>query len=453
MAYANSMLTRRTMIQSTAAAFAGLAARRVKAASVPSQYGPLTPRTAENAQEVLLQLPPLFRYTIVSRSRGTMDDGNPSPRLPDGMAAFAVGNELRLVRNHEIKNPELPLSPGPWAYDALGGGGTTTIVVDPVTRLPLRKFVSLSGTSSNCAGGPTPWGSWLSCEETTAGIGGGFTKPHGYCFEVPAAANAAVPAIPLPHLGRFFHEAAAVDPVTSIIYLTEDQERAGLYRCLLNRPFDLAGGGRLQMLAVRDAPAFEAVRGQTAGARLPAAWVDIADPDPPAAQANAAAVFEQGRARGGARFRRLEGAWFGNGSLFFTSTTGGERGIGQVWQYRARAPQSRKRRAAGGTPWDGDLTLIFESPASDVMRNPDNVTVTPRGSLLTCEDSDSGLSFLRGLTPAGDVFPFAQNISPVFAGSEFAGATFSPDGQTLFVNLQIAGYTLAIWGPWERGPL
>lgn len=441
------------MIQTTAAAFAGLAARRADAASVPSQYGPLAPRTAANAQEVLLSLPPRFQYTIVSRAGAMMDDGNPSPRLPDGMAAFQVGNELRLVRNHEVRDVTLPLSPGPWAYDALSGGGTTTIVVDPVTRLPLRQFASLSGTLSNCAGGPTPWGSWITCEETTNGIGGGFTKPHGYCFEVPAAANSPVPAIPLPHLGRFVHEAAAVDPATSVVYLTEDQDRAGLYRCLLNRPFDLASGGRLQMLAVRDAPTFEAVRGQTIGARLPVAWVDLANPDPPAAQANPSAVFDQGRARGGARFRRLEGAWFGGGSLFFTSTTGGERGIGQVWQYRARTPQTRKRRATGGANWDGDLTLIFESPASDALRNPDNITITPRGSLLICEDSDILTSTLRGLTPAGDVFPFAQNIAPGFAGTEFAGATFSPDGQTLFVNLQIAGVTLAIWGPWERGPL
>jgi secreted PhoX family phosphatase len=447
------MLTRRTMIRTTAAAFAGLAARRGNAASLPSPYGSLRAKTAENAEEALLLLPPDFRYTIVARARGMLDDGNPSAARPDGMAAFQVGSELRLVRNHEIKELAMPLSPGPWSYDALGGGGTTTLVVDPVTRLPLRQFVSLSGTSSNCAGGPTPWGSWISCEETVNGTNVGYTKAHGYCFEVPAAANGAVNAVPLPHLGRFLHEAAAVDPSTSIVYLTEDQDRAGLYRCILNRPYDLAGGGRLQMLGIRGAPAFDAVTGQTVGARLPVTWVDVANPDPPAAQTNPAAVFEQGRARGGTRFRRLEGAWFGGGSLFFTSTTGGDRGIGQVWQYRAQVPQPHKRRAVGGAPWEGDLTLIFESPASDVTRMPDNLSLTPRGSLIVCEDPDGGVSFLRGLTPRGDVFPFAQNISPSFAGTEFAGAVFSPDGQTLFVNLQLPGYTVAIWGPWERGPL
>ncbi|HYC91350.1 MAG TPA: alkaline phosphatase PhoX [Thermoanaerobaculia bacterium] len=428
------------MIRTTAAAFAGLAARRSDAAAVPSPYGMLRPKTADNADEVLLLLPPDFRYTIVARARGVLDDGNPAPDRPDGMAAFQVGSELRLVRNHEVKDPVLlPLSPGPWSYDPRAGGGTTTLVVDPVTRLPLRQFVSLSGTSSNCAGGPTPWGSWISCEETVDT----FTKPHGYCFEVPASADSAVNAVPLPHLGRFFHEAAAVDPATSIVYLTEDQELAGLYRCVLNEPYQLASGGRLQMLAVRDAPTFDASRGQTTGAKLPVTWVDIANSE--------AAVFQQGRARGGARFRRLEGAWFGNGTLFFTSTTGGERGIGQVWQYRPAAV--RKRRVVGGASWAGELTLLFESPSSESSRMPDNLSLTPRGSLILCEDGDGGLTFLRGLTPRGDIFPFAQNISPGFAGSEFAGAVFSPDGQTLFVNLQIAGVTVAIWGPWGRGPL
>jgi secreted PhoX family phosphatase len=447
------MLTRRVMIGTTAAAFAGLAARRAGAAAAFSPYGTLRPKTADNADEVLLLLPPDFRYSIVSRAIGTLDDGNPSPRLPDAMAAFAVGGELRLVRNHEIRGVATPLSPGPRSYDSLAGGGTTTLVIDPATRLPLRRFVSLSGTAVNCAGGPTPWASWISCEETTLGTEAGFARPHGYCFEVPAAANEPVAAVPLPHFGRFVHEAAAVDPSTSVVYLTEDQQRSGLYRCVLRRPFDLASGGKLQMLAVRGAPSFDGGNGQTLGARLPVTWVDIAEPDPPAAGSNPSAVFEQGRASGGASFRRLEGAWFGGGSLFFTSTTGGDSGNGQVWRYRPQTAAPHKRRAVGGAPWDGDLTLVFESPSPDIARMPDNLSLTPRGSLILCEDSDTGTTFLRGLTPGGYVFPFAQNIAPAFAGTEFAGAVFSPDGQTLFANLQWAGITVAIWGPWERGPL
>ena len=448
------MLTRRAMIRTTAAAFAGLTALRTRGASVPSPYGALAPRKAENAADVLLALPPDFRYTVLSRAGTFMDDGIVAPALPDGMAAFNVGSELRLVCNHEIRDVALSLVPGRAAYDPLAGGGTTTIVVDPFTRLASRRFVSLSGTTTNCAGGPTPWGSWITCEETTRGPGTGFFRPHGYCFEVSASANTLVPALPLPHLGRFSHEAAAVDPRTSVVYLTEDQDRAGLYRCVLNRPFELGSGGRLQMLGVRDVPAFDGVQGQTIGARLPVTWVDIPRPDPPEAETNPGAVFTQGRERGGARFRRLEGAWFGDGSLFFVSTTGGASGIGQVWQYRARMSPLHKRRAAGahGGSWDGDLTLLFESQADPAPRMPDNLTITPRGSLLLCEDNET-LNHLRVLTPAGDVFPFARNVAPGLEWSEFAGAAFSPDGATLFVNVQRAGTTLAIWGPWERGPL
>jgi secreted PhoX family phosphatase len=442
------------MIRVTAAAFAGLTTFRSRAASVASPYGALAPRKAENTADVLLALPPDFRYTVLGRAATPMDDGNLAPAFPDGMAAFAVGSELRLVCNHEIRDVTQPLVPGPANYDALASGGTTTIVVDPLSRLPSRRFVSLSGTSTNCNGGPTPWGSWISCEETTRGLGAGFTRPHGYCFEIPASANGVVPAVPLPHLGRFFHEAAAVDPRTGVVYLTEDQDLAGLYRCVLNRPFDLASGGRLQMLAVRDLPAFDAALGQVVGARLPVTWVDNARPDPQEAETNAASVFMQGRARGGAHFRRLEGATFSDGNLFFVSTTGGANGIGQVWQYRAEMPPLHRRRAVGdgGGSWQGDLTLLFESQNDQMARLPDNITITPGGALLFCEDNDT-VNHLRGLTPAGDVFPVARNIAPGFEATEFAGATFSPDGATLFVNLQKAGATLAIWGPWERGPL
>ncbi len=452
------MLTRRTMIRSAVAA-AGLLGlegllTRSEAAAIPSPYGPLAPTHAEENEGVVLALPPDFHYRILSRAGDTLDDGNPSPRLPDAMGVFAVGNELRLVRNHEVRDRTLPLSPGPWSYDATGGGGTTTIVVDPVTRRTLRRFVSLSGTVANCAGGPTPWGTWISCEETVVGPTT-FARPHGYCFEVPAAANGAVPATPLPALGRFVHEAAAVDPETGVVYLTEDQDRAGLYRCLPNRPGDLAAGGRLQMLAIRGAPQFDAASGQTPGVRLPVEWVDIANPDPPTAQSNAAAVFEQGRALGGTRFRRLEGAWFANDSLFFTSTNGGERGLGQVWQYRVRVPSPRKLRAVGGAPSQGELTLLFESPAASELRTPDNLTMSPRGALILCEDGGSATSFVRVLTAEGHVFPLVQNIAlgVGVVSTELAGATFSPDGQTLFLNLQGAGLTVAIWGPWALGPV
>ena len=429
------MLTRRSMIQQVAVATAGLLARDTRAAA--PAYGMLHPRPSENGGEFLLALPDGFRYTRLGRAGAPMSDGNPTPRLPDGMAAFFVNAELRVVCNHEVREVTFPISAGPWQYDGMGGGGTTTIVVDPITRLPIRQFVSLAGTITNCSGGPTPWGSWISCEESLGGAG--FTQPHGYCFEVPAAANTPVAAVPLKAMGRFVHEAAAVDPTTGIVYLTEDQDSAGLYRFLPRQPGVLAAGGRLQMLAVRGSRLFDGSNGQITGLRLPVTWIDIDDP--------AFGVFAQGRARGAARFRRLEGACFGSGSLFFTSTSGGDRGLGQIWQYRARTGRKQRAVRNGAAPWDGDLTLLFESPAADVLRMPDNICLTPWQTLMVCEDN-LGTTYLRGVTRQGAIFPFAKNIAPDFETSEFAGACFSPDGQTLFVNLQAAGATLAIWGPW-----
>jgi secreted PhoX family phosphatase len=446
------MLTRRSMIRRSVAAagFLGLPRLLTRSdAAIPSPYGPLAPKRDEDRTGLYLALPPDFRYRVLSRASDVMDDGNRSPIFPDAMGVFAVGDEWRIVRNHEVREPSLPISPGPWSYDAMAGGGTTTLVVEPITRSTRRRFVSLSGTAANCAGGPTPWGTWLSCEESVARAGV-FAKNHGYCFEVPAVANGAVAAVPLPSLGRFVHEAAAVDPETSIVYLTEDQDRAGLYRCIPNQPRNLAAGGRLQMLGILGAPAYDAVAGQTIGRRLPATWVDIADPDPPAASSNAAAVFEQGRARGGTRFRRLEGAWFADGSLYFTATTGGGSGLGQVWQYRP--PTTRKRRVVG-FQGEGDLTLLFEPASSADLRAPDNLTMSPRGALLLCEDAPQ--AFLRVLTADGHIFPIAQNIALGFGNvsGEFAGVIFSPDGETMFVNLQGPGLTIAIWGPWELGPV
>jgi len=232
------------------------------------------------------------------------------------------------------------------------------------------------------------------------------------------------------------HEAIAIDPITGIVYLTEDQETAGLYRFLPKQRGVLSAGGKLQMLAVRGASTFDAFRGQTMGERIPITWVDIANPD--------GNVFGQGRARGGARFTRLEGATFSNGVLFFTSTTGGDRALGQIWQLRVRASQRQRALHSGATE---ELSLLFESPTADVLKLPDNITVSPWRTLMVCEDN-GGSNYLRGVTLDGAIYPFAHNITPGFETSELTGVCFSPDGATLFVNIQLAGATLAIWGPW-----
>jgi secreted PhoX family phosphatase len=194
------------------------------------------------------------------------------------------------------------------------------------------------------------------------------------------------------------------------------------------------------MLAIRQRPGYDTRTDQQVGAPLPVAWVDIDNPDPAAAGSDPLAVYRQGLARGGATFARLEGCWYSNGSVFLNATSGGNIGKGQVWQYTPLGSS------------EGVLTLLFESPSAAVLNKPDNLCVSPRGGLVLCEDGD-GTDYLRGLTPQGHIFDFARNVTLLFDSFEFAGVTFSPDGQTLFVNIQTPGLTFAIWGPWEDGAL
>ena len=400
-----------------------------------------------------LALPDGFTYTVLGREGNEMSDGRPTPRAHDGMAAFALSNgNVRLVRNHEDRSApgEAPQRGDPeLAYDPIGGGGTTSLEVrvgDDGSVELVRDFVSLSGTIVNCAGGPTPWNAWLTCEETTEGPSHGWERKHGYVFEVDADSEGQVRARPLKAMGRFVHEAVAVNPQTGIHYLTEDRDRSGFYRFLPEERGELSRGGELQMLTVRGRPRLATRSGIDVGARFPVAWVDIDEPDPDEAEQNDLAVFGQGHERGGAEFSRLEGCWWGDGGVYFHATDGGDAGKGQVWKYTPGADDG------------GELALVFESPGAELLDSPDNITVSPRGGIVICEDGSSG-NYLRGLTPEGKIFDLAQNV---LNDREFAGATFGPRGRVLFVNIQgdlapdgpgNLGMTLAITGPWEQGAL
>lgn len=465
-----SKLNRRSFLHHTAItvgaiALNGLIARRnlaqenfhrLRAGPGEGGYGPLSPRSTCNTGETLMELPPGFQYTTFGKTGAVMSDGNPTPRAHDGMAAYADESGIRLIRNHEINSgrgqPGVAIGGQGPAYDYSAGGGTTTLIIDPESRMLIRDFVSASGTLHNCAGGPTPWGTWITCEETTQGTDqvfierlnrhiGGFNKNHGYCFEVPAQSDELAPREPLLAMGRFVHEAIAVDPETGIVYETEDRNPAGFYRFIPNQPGQLSRGGRLQMLAVKDPPEYDTRTGQTMGVELSVAWVDIDDPDPSNASQDASIVFRQGLEKGGAAFNGLEGCWYGDGHIFFTAKSGGDKKLGQVWQYRPSGDSA------------GALTLLFESPDKTLLTMPDNVCVSPQGSLVVCEDGGARVMHIRGLTRAGKIFDIARDIAGIEARGEFAGATFSPDGQTLFVNMQRPGITYAIWGPWQDGAL
>lgn len=469
--------TRRQFLrQMSAASLATLTAhvRWVEAGSPaarPSGYGALRPVTDQRGVAVLA-LPEGFKLTTLSRI-GERFDGGRVPKHLDGMAAFArPGGAVRLIRNHEVSNPAGDVTgalPG-GGYDALAGGGCMVLDIDLAGRL-MRQFVGLSGTHVNCAGGYA-WRqrAWLSCEETVAGPEQDYGKKHGYVFAVPADLVRASPPVALTAMGRFKHEAACADNA-GVVYLTEDAGSArgsGFYRFLPHDRADLARGGRLQMLRARAAQ-LDARQTQRSGTPLPCSWVTIADPDPDL-EAGAASCFAQGRVAGGTQFNRLEGLWLGQDgkAVYFTSTSGGDvkspdmnsdgfvQGYGQVWRYVPTGTDS------------GVLTLFFESPGASVLDSPDNLCVTPRGGLLLCEDDASpkdrdrnslfageNVNRLVGLGANGTPFVFAVNL---LNGSELAGACFSPDGRTLFVNVYgdgspDSGMTCAISGPWRAGPL
>ncbi|MEZ5966333.1 MAG: DUF839 domain-containing protein [Planctomycetota bacterium] len=417
-------------------------------------YGPL-----QDDPDKILRLPRGFSYKVLSRTGDTMADGLLVPGAPDGMAAFAGENgRTVLVRNHELtvivqgafgsKNERLTPELRARLYDAGHGavpalGGTTTLVVDTKTLTVERQHLSLAGTVRNCAGGATPWGSWLSCEESDVRAGGTFERDHGFCFEVPANATGLVEPVPLVAMGRFYHEAAAVDPATGAVYLTEDRADGLLYRFLPNQAGVLSAGGRLQALVLRERKAANtsnhAEQGRIApGQRLPITWVDIENPESPNDD-----LRKQGFGKGAARFARGEGMHAHDGCVWFTCTIGGPAKVGQIFCLR---PDPDEDLGKADAPSASTLEIFYESPGKDLLENCDNLTLTPWGDLLVCEDGDKP-EFLVGITPEGQAYKFAENVA---SGEEMTGATFSPDASTLFVNIQQPGMTLAITGPWRK---
>jgi secreted PhoX family phosphatase len=415
---------------------------RAAAGAPPSDggYGPLAPVNDMTTGLPLLMLPKGFEYLSFGWTGDPMVDGTPTPSTHDGMGAYRYGDHVHLVRNHERGSGALIGAGAIPAWDSSAGGGNTTLIFDPDAARYVETRPSLAGTIRNCAGGVTPWGTWLSCEENT----GLAPKRHGYTFEVPSdgSASNAVPIIPM---GRFNKEAAAVDG-SGIIYQTEDATPGGFYRYVPTTPGNLAAGGALEMLKVRD-EFRKNLRGAVGtGATFEVEWVPIANPDPD----TGSGVRNQGLALGAAEFARPEGVWYGNGVVYFACTSGGAVGQGQIFAYDP----------AGLT-----LVCVFESPAGNVLNAPDNICVSPRGGIVICEDG-SGSEFLRGLSPDGTVFPFAMNnadlrATPVkgfggnYTGSEWAGACFDAGGggNWLFANLQSPGITFAITGPWRKGIL
>ena len=415
-------------------------------------FGPLRPVRDSSTGLPLLELPEGFTYTTFGWAGEMLEGDVPCPGSHDGMGVVAAeGDLITLVRNHELAGMAGAFGPAKSHYDSPCQGGTVTLQFDLAKQTLHRAWPSLSGTLLNCAGGVTPWGTWLSCEEIVADAGmsdqkGGpaLTRSHGFVFEVPASGYS--DAKPLTAMGQFRHEAAAVHQPSGDVYLTEDAEpMAGFYRFVPAKPGQLAAGGELFMLKAKGRA--ELRSGLKAGQTFAVEWVPIEHPEHGYnhEQNNIFGLQQQGFAAGASRFTRLEGCFANDTEIYFTATNGGDAVSGQVFVYR---------------PQVAELELVYESRNPSVLDYPDNICLSPRGGLVICQDAKQDRQHLYGLSTEGQLFQFArQNVvldaTKGFRGdfrrAEWAGCCFSPDGRHLFANIYSPGFSVVITGPWKQG--
>ncbi|GHC12282.1 alkaline phosphatase PhoX [Cerasicoccus arenae] len=452
------MLNRRRFIQtigvSSSVLTLGFGGLQKLMAQGPSQsaagFGPLMRDSAS-----VVELPAGFSYQIISQTGQTMADGLLSPGRQDGMAAFpGPDGRVILIRNHENEYPWRAMGPfgllnerygqidPALLYDARTDsmpclGGCTVLIYNPETKQVEKEFLRLIGTERNCAGGPTPWGTWITCEESTVAVKDGYGEDHGFAFEVTPTTDPAIePPSPLKAMGRFRREAVAIDPQTGIVYQTEDMGDGCFYRFIPDQPGKL-DSGKLQALVIKDGPT-DTRNNPGATSEFPLNksyaldWVDLDEVEAPEND-----LRHRAHAKGAAVFARTEGIWMGSDELYFACTTGGPKLFGQIFRFNP----SRDDRP-------DQLELFIESLDSSLMQNADNLVIAPWGDVLLCEDSNAPHKRLVGVTPTGEIYHFARCV---YNSSEIAGACFSPDGQTLFFNVQNnPGFTVAVTGPWPK---
>ncbi len=425
----------------------------IKESELKAKYGPLL-----KDPESKLNLPDGFTYKIIAKKGDIMNDGLTHPGKPDGMATFeGPDGKVIIVRNHELmpeefgpfgeNNDLISKVPKEKFYDFGNGsrpcvGGTTTLVFNEDSQEIEKSYLSLVGTIRNCAGGPTPWNSWITCEEFVSNADGQLEKDHGYCFEVPASDQIGlVDPIPLKAMGKFNHEAICVDPRSGIVYLTEDRKDGLFYRFIPKVKGDLKQGGLLQALVIKGQPSRDTRNWPLFGEDFPineateVEWIDLEDTN---SKKDNLRIL--GFKNGAAKFARGEGIWFGENELYFACTNGGKNQAGQIFRYIPSLHEGTAKEASQ----PGQLELYLEPNNTDLLKSCDNLTIAPWGDLMICEDDPH--PFLVGVTKDGEIYHFAENVG---YESEFAGGVFSPSGKTYFVNIQGPGLTLAIQGPWQ----
>lgn len=355
-----------------------LAALRVTA----GPYGALTPPDANG-----LSLPEGFTSRVVARSGRRVAGDHVWHAMPDGGACFPSGEDGWIyVSNSEVGG---------------GEGGVGALVFDPDGTV-VDAYAIATGTSRNCSGGPTPWGTWLSCEETDNGL------------VIECDPSGPGDGVPRPALGRFTHEAAAVDPDGEAVYLTEDTPDGRFYR-FLARDYPSLGAGTLQVADVAPDGAVT--------------WRDVPDPSgertPTRRQVTRSTRFDGG-----------EGTWFGDGKVYFTT-----KGDDRVWSYDTRSER---------------LSLLHDpsTTSSTPLRGVDNITGSGAGELFVAEDG--GNLEIVVLTPDGEVAPLLRLSGDAHRGSELAGPALSPDGSRLYFSSQRGygtGVTFEVTGPFRKATI